>query len=370
MDSSFYMAKLTKDYKNSKRRLGLKGIAVLLAINVIVIASLIYACELYLKYTDPTRDLPKDGIFEGKRYTWGHRVLVNKAGYRERIYKFDKAPGLYRVIVLGDSFTWGVGLAEKERFTNILEKLLSERYPKRSFEVLNFGINGYTTANERNVLGKTRLIFKPDLVIVGFCINDTQPKIREYSVEKEEFNKKYEASIDKIVARLTSVGLPFIGKATKGSVYGVAQLLGYFPSWEVGLQRTYETESTEWKTFLRALKDIKYMTDSIGNPPPIFASLNQAAYTDRPTDYANPDKLVKVFLRWYHQAEEAAGKAGFRTLNYEKEIAEKLPGRILALNEIDLHATPELNVVYAEKLFDVISKEYIGPPAAAPEPAR
>ncbi len=99
------------------------------------------------------------------------------------------------------------------------------------------------------------------------------------------------------------------------------------------------------------------MSDEMKLPAPIFAVLNQGTYTDRPTDYSNPDEELKIFLQWYHQAEEAASKAGFKAYNHEKEIISQLSNEILAVNIVDGHPSKGLNQIYAKKLFDVIAQD-------------
>ena len=44
--------------------------------------------------------------------TYGKPVSHNAEGFRDRAYAIPKPPGTYRILVLGDSFTWGVGLDE------------------------------------------------------------------------------------------------------------------------------------------------------------------------------------------------------------------------------------------------------------------
>ena len=52
-----------------------------------------------------------------------------------------KAPGEFRVAVLGDSFTWGFGVPYGERFTEIVEAR------DRKINVLNFGVEAFRRSN-------------------------------------------------------------------------------------------------------------------------------------------------------------------------------------------------------------------------------
>jgi lysophospholipase L1-like esterase len=103
----------------------------------------LYLAEAFLWVIDPRRQLPINGVHNGKLYTWGHEVRHNRFGFRERDFVTPKPQGTFRIMVLGDSLTWGAGLAEEERYTNLLESALNREFdhgPK--VEVLNFGVSG------------------------------------------------------------------------------------------------------------------------------------------------------------------------------------------------------------------------------------
>src|SRR3990172_85594 len=116
-----------------------KKIFSILLINIVLITFFVYSFEFIFT---PYPDLPVNGHVNGEWYTWGHLVKNNKHGFREKDFSYPKPPGTYRIMVLGDSFTWGEGLAVQERYTAIAEKLLNEHFDDRKFEVLNFGTRG------------------------------------------------------------------------------------------------------------------------------------------------------------------------------------------------------------------------------------
>ena len=132
--------------------------------------------------------------------------------------------------------------------------------------------------------------------------------------------------------------------------------VGLVPRWQDAMQRTYEKDSPQWQQFEQALRDIKSISDELDLPQPIFAVLNQGTYTDRPTDYRQPDEELRVFLRWYHQAEQTAAELGFNPLNFEPEFAEQLNDQIMAANLLDLHPSPMMHRIYAQKMFKEIKK--------------
>jgi lysophospholipase L1-like esterase len=71
-----------------------------------------------------------------------------------------------RVVFLGDSFTWGWGVPNGVRFTDALERA----YPH--YQIVNAGINGYSTVQETLLLKKYHQVFQPDLVVLQMFHND------------------------------------------------------------------------------------------------------------------------------------------------------------------------------------------------------
>jgi lysophospholipase L1-like esterase len=90
-------------------------------------------------------------------------VKINSKGLRDKEYSYEKPDGIKRIVVLGDSFTWGYGVEDKDRFTEILEDSLLNNY-----EVINMGVSGYGTDQELLTLETEGVKYNPDLVIVAF----------------------------------------------------------------------------------------------------------------------------------------------------------------------------------------------------------
>ncbi len=107
----------------------------------------------------------------GAAGSWGKRSIeINRHGFRDREYSLEKAPDIRRILVVGDSITFGYGLRPEQRFPEQLEARFRDAGAK--VEVLNLGVGGYDTLDEVAFLEQVGLDFGPDLVVVGFCIND------------------------------------------------------------------------------------------------------------------------------------------------------------------------------------------------------
>lgn len=91
--------------------------------------------------------------------------------------KFGRKPeNEFRIIALGDSFTWGDGLADpKDTWPEALSRRLRELYPGKNINVINLGIRGFTTFNEYELFDRVGKNLDPDLVIVQYLVNDVLP---------------------------------------------------------------------------------------------------------------------------------------------------------------------------------------------------
>jgi len=104
---------------------------------------------------------------------YNYRGTANKLGFRGPVYPEANGKSIYRIIVIGDSITEGIGINRYEEvYTCRLETQLSQ--PGRKAEVINLGVSGYNTQQEVETLVQKGLRFEPDLVIVGYSLNDTE----------------------------------------------------------------------------------------------------------------------------------------------------------------------------------------------------
>ena len=80
-----------------------------------------------------------------------------------------------RIVVVGDSFTWGDGVAPQEAYPSVMEALLRERWPDQNIEVINWSRPGWNTWREFKSIAPQLPMLDPDLLIIGYCINDAEP---------------------------------------------------------------------------------------------------------------------------------------------------------------------------------------------------
>src|SRR3989454_7753222 len=103
----------------------------------------------------------------------GVPVRTNALGFRDsREYELEKKPGTFRIIVLGDSVTFGHGSVYEHTYPYVMEQRLKAWRPDVDWQVWNAAVPGYNTSQELAQLEQVGPAFAPDLVVVGFYEND------------------------------------------------------------------------------------------------------------------------------------------------------------------------------------------------------
>ncbi|WP_293128407.1 SGNH/GDSL hydrolase family protein [Microcoleus sp. bin38.metabat.b11b12b14.051] len=145
-------------------------------------------------------------------------VQVNSEGLRDREHAKAKPPNTLRVAVLGDSFTEAIHVPVEQTFWSKLERKLDNCNAvkgKKKVEVINFGVQGYGTAQELVMLRQKVWDYNPDIVVLAFFIgNDVinnSPKL-EYDLYRPFF--RYNTN-GKLVADMSFRNLPPIDRNQK-----------------------------------------------------------------------------------------------------------------------------------------------------------
>jgi len=102
------------------------------------------------------------------------QVRINRFGFRGRDWPDVAPPDAYRVAVIGDSFVDSSNLPENEAITSQIEKNL-EACPalaNRRPEVLNFGVSGYSTAQQYLLLQRRVEPLHPNLVLLALYLGN------------------------------------------------------------------------------------------------------------------------------------------------------------------------------------------------------
>lgn len=96
---------------------------------------------------------------------------VNADGFR-RVAPMTRtpSPGILRVITVGDSQTFGGGVAHDQTFSHFAQEALGDRW-----EILNAGISGYRSLNVYRLLRLRLLAYEPQVLVVD-CMPKDSPR--------------------------------------------------------------------------------------------------------------------------------------------------------------------------------------------------
>jgi lysophospholipase L1-like esterase len=100
---------------------------------------------------------------------------VNNLGLRGKDQQREKALGVYRILMLGDSFTMGKGVNDDQTFSALLETMLNRDLrgcgPLR-VEVLNGGVDSYSPILSYIQLSRDLYVLGPDIVVFNLDVSD------------------------------------------------------------------------------------------------------------------------------------------------------------------------------------------------------
>ena len=142
--------------------------------------------EAAFRILRPGKDLHPDYPFD-PHY---HHRLAPDTSFHQRTEEFDvtsttnhlslrgsadigpKVPGVRRILMLGDSFTFGVGVQDDQTFCAVLQRALEARQAR--VEIVNAGMGSYSPILHYLTLRDLYLPLKPDAVILWFDFSDLQ----------------------------------------------------------------------------------------------------------------------------------------------------------------------------------------------------
>jgi len=117
-------------------------------------------------------------VGDTKRYSFNGDCFRSR-----RNISLEKPRGVFRVIILGDSYVYGYGLDDNETLTETLERELNSQ-GNYSFQVINLGVSCYNTKLEVQRLLEKGLKYNPDVVILAYVRFDYLPDRHTYYIDR------------------------------------------------------------------------------------------------------------------------------------------------------------------------------------------
>lgn len=189
-----------------------------------------------------------DARFNGARYQ------VNSLGFRGDELPPIKPANEKRIVWLGDSVVFGIGVNNDETLAANVERMANARGGETLYRVLNLGVPSYNTEQELIQFESLGLDLEPDAVILLFAQNDIEEK-------KWVFNKRSNIFAD-IAQRSYALSTIFIGSRMLVQRSG-----GGSPQINV---QAYEASNPRWLAISNSLAKIKELCDKRSIPFAVF----------------------------------------------------------------------------------------------------
>jgi lysophospholipase L1-like esterase len=255
---------------------------------------------------------------------------TNSAGFRGPERALEKAPGVFRVVVIGDSIAMGTGVLYEETYAARLESALASRFPDRTVEVLDMGLAGLNAPSIVKRFERRSLSYAPDLVIYGYTLNDIE-------------GKKYRRSADAgFTGPLASWQSPvYVWRYLKPRLNSLRELLG--PprgSYSFELDENYLRNPEAWQEVLEALDRLAELVRQ--RELCAVMLVHTKLYS---LGWLHP------FRRHYDLVAEAARERGFHVIQSWPSFEGRASAE-LRINAIDSHPNAEGHALLFEALRD------------------
>jgi lysophospholipase L1-like esterase len=198
-------------------------------------------------------------------YYWHDILHVHDKNHMRRTTPFPpKADGRLRIMIVGDSLTYGYGVREEETYAMQIETAL-----KRDFavEVLNLGVSGHQSEDILKRIKEYTHLLQPDLIIYGVCLNDFLPSgVSEYQ-NNMAYTFPFPESVKKFLVEKTH-----LGRLISNAYNYVFMKLGLRDDFFADILKDFKHYQTR---FAQDVKNMNQFAKNMDLPPIIAMVLNQ-----------------------------------------------------------------------------------------------
>ena len=222
--------------------------------NTTFVEILCYVLIVALSIETAFRLVPIPNTFDTNpaiKFYWRDWVYypLNNCGHRDRPFQLEKPDHIFRIIVVGDSFTEGSGVSREETFCHTMEKGLNHRLKQtgRRAQVYNMGHCGLNTVEEVDLAIAASKKFNPDMIIIAFFLNDV-----------EQHNRPAQFSPKSLGVTIEEFFLYQMCSYTYYFILNLPVLVNTDPANEIGwtesMLRQYRDTALGWNEAKQALK--------------------------------------------------------------------------------------------------------------------
>lgn len=263
-----------------------------------------------LRFT--TEAFTEDSRFDAKH---------NSNGFRTPEYTIAHPPDTFRILIIGDSLSWGQGVSMEETFPYVTARLLRRKCARFEFEVISLGICGHRLVDNFIKLLVHGQSLKPDLVIFQVHCNDLD--FYDYkSILRFQGHRSLKPYEDK--------------------------------EYDILNGKTFD-----WKVFVECLPKIKEWSNTNSIPVGflVFPMLNVSKWGHN-FDHYNPEKFGPFpQLSYLGNVVQEIRKNGFSVL-YLIDAFRRIAGdRYLAVSRTDGHPNSYAHSISADALVDFLFQQ-------------
>ncbi|MBF0355139.1 MAG: SGNH/GDSL hydrolase family protein [Alphaproteobacteria bacterium] len=258
-----------------------------------------------------------------RAFLMGADVQINSIGLRDIERPAAKPQGVKRILMLGDSLTFGWGVEMADTPSRLLAQLFSAH--GSDVDVINSGVGNYNTDMEVSYFFQEGVKLDPDLVVLNYYINDAETT----PAQQTGF------------FRQNSYAFAFIS----GRIGILFRLLGSSPDWREYYQALYDDSNPGWARAKAAIARL-------------------AAYCrqrDIPLIVVNYPELHELtpypFLDVTAKLRAAAFSSEADFLDLLPAVSDLEP-KSLWVSPMDAHPNPASNRAFAKLLYDTITLKF------------
>ncbi|MEW6267174.1 MAG: GDSL-type esterase/lipase family protein [Thermodesulfobacteriota bacterium] len=316
---------------------------VLLAFGSLMLCLFVFeACLTFAQFSQSSKDLVIPPAWErrpvnmpgaGSAYYWhGHLHVHNQDGMRRTVPFPPKPDGVFRIMLVGDSLTYGYGLAEEQTYPSLVCRDLKSEY---RVECLNLGVAGAQSEDITKTVQAFLPRLDPDLIVYGICLNDFLPSGKGEYASNRAYPFPLPRELKRYLLKQTLAGR-FFDQAYDGLLIRLGLRHDFFDD----ILKDFQGYQTR---FARDMKEMNRYVLENRLPPVIALVLDQyPQYNGRG-------------YRIAQAAEKYAAQAGLTVVPTE-EYYRRHDGRSLMISRWEGHPNLEANEIFARLLLPAIRK--------------
>jgi lysophospholipase L1-like esterase len=266
-------------------------------------------------------------------YYWHGVLHVHDKHWMRRTQPFPaKQDHVFRIMVVGDSLTYGMGVKEEDTYSRVLERLLGKEY---YCEVLNLGVCGMQSSDILETVRTFAPLLKPDLIVYGISLNDFLPSGTSQYRDNRRWPFPLPEAFKHRMSRQTYIGA-FLERAYDKLLM------------RIGVRRDFYDDILEnFQDFqVRFAEDLRKMNAFVIENG--FSPILAVVFHQHPEYRGRSYRIAQI-------AETAARNAGMNVVPIE-EFFKTYDGQFLGVSQWEGHPNAKAHRILAQMLLPVIQK--------------